>query len=174
MLSLISNQSKISKLIRKGFMQISDLLDRKLISLELKSTTKWEAISELTEILFINKRIATKELFLKAVKKREEQVSTGVGLGIAIPHGISDSVILPSIAFGRSERGVKYDSIDQNPVNLLFLLAIPETYGTNQYMRTLANLARLLVHDSIKKSLLRAASPEEILEILNSKSTYAH
>lgn len=149
-------------------MEIAQLLDRNLIKFEIESQDKWGAIGELVDLLFVNKRVESHSLMMEAIQQREAEVSTGVGFGIAIPHGISDTVIQPSIAFGRSMKGIEYDSIDQKPVNLLFLLAIPKTKHDQDYLRTLANLARLLVHKPVIEMLYQAFTFEDVLKVFQS------
>ena len=151
-------------------MEISELLNRNLINLNTQSTTKWETILELSTLLFQHNKIESIEPFIEAVKRREAEVSTGVGFGIAIPHGISETVIEPAIAFARSEKGVVYDSIDKKPVNLIFLFAINKSFNNNEYLKTLANLARLLVHEDVKEGLLKASCFEEIQSALKRTS----
>ena len=143
-------------------MEIIELIDSKLMNLDLKSNTKWEVVRELTDLLIQEERIDSVEQFIEDVKKREEQVSTGVGFGIAIPHGISTAVKIPSIVFGRSEKGIDYESIDGRPVHLLFLFAIPDSFKEKDYLRALSSMARLLVHDSIRKNLLSAKSFKDV------------
>jgi fructose-specific phosphotransferase system IIA component len=152
-------------------MDIAQLLDPNLIKFEIESDDKWGAITELAELLFKNNRIESQEKLLEAVRRREAEVSTGVGFGIAIPHGISDTVIQPAIVFGRSRTGIDYNSIDQKPVNLIFLFAIPKSNYSQDYLRTLAKLARLLVHQSVLDKLYNASSFDEILDIFQDKET---
>ncbi len=150
-------------------MEIAQLLDSKLVKFELESKDKWGAIGELIDLLAAENRVESRSKMLEAVKQREAEVSTGVGFGIAIPHGISDTVLRPSIVFGRSLKGIEYDSIDRKPVNLVFLLAIPKTKHDQDYLRTLAGLARLLVHKSVLEKLYNASTFEDVLEVFQSE-----
>jgi len=148
-------------------LNITELLDQKLIKLEIQALEKWDAIRELSHLLIIEKRIASLEDFIRDVEAREAQVSTGVGGGIAIPHAISESVIVPSIVFGRSEKGIAYGAIDDLPVHLVFLFAIPKSYQNKEYLRTLAYMARFLVHDDVREELSKALSFKEVLSALS-------
>ena len=148
-------------------MNITELLDQNLISLEMQAIEKWDAIRELSNLLIIENRIASLEDFMRDVEAREAQVSTGVGGGIAIPHAISKSVIIPSIVFGRSEKGIAYGAIDNLPVHLVFLFAIPKSYQDKEYLRTLACMARFLVHDDVREKLSKAVSFEDISSALS-------
>lgn len=147
-------------------MNIENLLDPKLFQPKMHSRKKWEAIAELAEFLVNEGRITSLNDFISDVQAREKLVSTGVGSGIAIPHAISKSVIKPAIVFGRSAEGIDYDSIDHQPVNLVFLFAIPATYSDKEYLRTLAGVARLLVHEEIRKKLREASDFEAVQNAL--------
>jgi len=147
-------------------MRIAELFDPDCMTMDLQATDKWGAIAELAALLVPGGRISSLEQYLQAVREREAQVSTGVGMGIGIPHGKSDAVLLPTIAFGRSWPGIAWDSIDEQPVYLLFLLAVPASYGDREYMQTLAKLARLLVHETFRQKLMAARTKPEILSAI--------
>jgi len=136
------------------------------MTMDLSAADKWEAIAELAGLLETAGRLTSLPEFLAAVREREALVSTGVGMGVGIPHGKSPAVRTPSIAFGRSHHGVDFAAIDGEPVQLLFLLAVPESLGNREYMRALADLARLLVHETFRESLLAATSVEEVMAVL--------
>jgi fructose-specific phosphotransferase system IIA component len=145
-------------------MKITELLDERLNNLDLRARSKWGVIQELSEMLLNGKRICSLNKFILAVRAREKQVTTGIGSGIAIPHAISNSVITPSIAFGRSRSGIDYQSVDNVPVKLVFLFAIPDTCDDKDYLRALANLARMLVHAKTIENLLTAVSPKKVID----------
>lgn len=147
-------------------MKIVELFYPSCMTMNLRASNKWDAIAELAGLLFDNGRLSSLQEYLAAVYEREKQVSTGVGMGIAIPHGKSSAVLLPSVAFGRSRSGIDFDAIDGNRVYLVFLLAIPASFSDREYLQTLARLARLLVHESFQTKLLSATSPEEILQVI--------
>lgn len=144
-------------------MRIVQLFNPSWMTMDLQAATKWAAIAELATMLLQAGHLSSLEEYLQAVRQREEQVSTGVGMGIAIPHGKSDAVLTPAIAFGRSQAGLDFGSIDSEPAHLIFLLAVPSSFADREYMQTLARLARLLVHDSFQKRLMHAASKEGVL-----------
>ena len=157
-----------NKLIQKN-MKISDLISEDLINLDIQSREKWKAIEELSILLLNKAAISSIPEYLDDVRKRESLVTTGIGEGIAIPHAISDSVLIPSIAIGRSRIGVDYEAIDNQPVKLFFLFAIPSNGAEKQYLRNLADLARLLVHKEIIDRLLNANGFREITETFQMK-----
>jgi fructose-specific phosphotransferase system IIA component len=144
-------------------MQIVELCHSEWMTMDLQATDKEAAIQELASLLLRSHRISSLDEYIQAVREREAQVSTGVGMGIGIPHGKSPAVLLPSIAFGRSQGGVDFDAIDGEPVYLVFLLAVPSSFGDREYMKTLARLARLLVHESFREKLMAASSKEQVL-----------
>ena len=147
-------------------MENANLFLKDCIKMELKATDKWEAIRELSGLLLAAGKINSLEEYIQAVAQRESEISTGVGFGIGIPHGKSPAVLESSVAFGRSNAGIEFDSIDQKPVTLVFLLAIPETVDNKDYLRTLADLARMLVHEEIRQQLLEAKTKEDLLLVL--------
>ena len=148
-------------------MQIVELCSPAWMTMDLQAKDKEGAIQELATLLLHSDRISSLEPYVEAVREREEQVSTGVGMGIGIPHGKSSAVVLPSIAFGRSQQGVDFDAIDNQPVYLVFLLAVPASFGDREYMKTLARLARLLVHESFREKLMNASSKEDVLAAIH-------
>ena len=147
-------------------MKIADLFLKECIEMDLQARNKWQAIHELSSFLFSAGKINSIEAFEQAVEQREQQASTWVGFGIGIPHGKSSAVLEPSIAFGRSNAGVEFDSIDDQPVNLVFLLAIPDTVSNNEYLRALSELARMLVHEDIRQQLLAAKTQDDVFMVL--------
>jgi PTS system nitrogen regulatory IIA component len=144
-------------------MDIGKLLTPNRISFQLKGRTKEEAIEELIEILYKDGTIKNKEDFKIAVMKREEEFSTGIGHGIGIPHGKSEAVNEASIAFGISQDGIDFDSMDGQPVNLLFLIAVPNK-SDDVHLKILSYISRRLMHDDVREKLIKAKTYAQILE----------
>jgi len=147
-----------------GSMKISDFLKEEKMILDLKASSKKEAIEELASFLGNAKEIVNPNLFLSDVFEREEVGSTGVGNHVAIPHARTDSVNDFVVAFGRSNDGVEFDSLDGKPAKLIFLMGTPKSKGLNGYLMILANLTRLLNKADFRKTLELASSPKEIIE----------
>lgn len=145
-------------------MATKDMFSKNRICFDLKATNKDEAIKELIEILYDDGKITDKEKFRQAVLKREEEFSTGIGMGIAIPHGKSDAVKEPSITFGRSNKGIDYESMDDKPAYLFFLIAVPEE-SSDIHLRALSEISRKLMHTEIREKLFKAQSFEEFIEV---------
>ncbi|WP_297596770.1 fructose-specific PTS transporter subunit EIIC [uncultured Cetobacterium sp.] len=144
---------------------LEKMLVKNCIKLNLKAKNKIDVIDELVEILYVNGRLNNKEEFKKTILKREEQSSTGLEEGIAIPHGKSDSVKIPTVAFGLSKSGIDYDSLDGEPSTLFFMIAAPAN-ATDSHIETLSQLSSLLLDDDIREQLLQVKSEQEVLDIL--------
>lgn len=144
--------------------EIRDVLKPAFINFDLKTTDKQAAISELANT-FLTKGVVTNDsVYLEAVMKREEESTTGIGFGVAIPHGKSAAVAEPSLAFGRSQAGIQYDSMDGKPVHLMFLIAVPET-SNDEHLRILSKLSRKLMHEDVRQKLMIVTDAEEIYQI---------
>ena len=146
-------------------MRISDYLKEEMVCLNLKATGKEKAIRELGSFIRKAKEISNYEMFLKDVLEREKLTTTGIGDEVAIPHARTDTVTGFVIAFGRSENGVEFDSLDHKKAKLIFLMGTPKTAGLDEYLVLLAHLTRLLKGESFRESLLKAKNPAEIIDI---------
>lgn len=146
-------------------MKISDLLDMKAISTELTSSKKIEVLAELVELLRrVKPDLDAKEL-LTVLIEREELGSTGIGDGIAIPHGKLKGLDRLLMAFGRKKDGVDFDSMDNRPAHLFFLLLAPENEAT-LHLKALARISKLLRKEDVRRQLLDAHDSQSLLNIL--------
>lgn len=164
-------------------MKITQLLSKESINLNLKSASKAEVIDQLLESMYKTGNITDQEAFKKAILDRESQFSTGIGEGIAIPHGKSSSVKQATLVAGICKEGTDYESLDGQLSQLFFMIAAPE--GENQlHLDVLAKLSTLLMDADFKNALLNAQSQEEFLNIIdkaeavktsdeNAKSSYS-
>lgn len=144
---------------------LADLLEIDTIKLELEARKKNEALQELVELLHRAGRIRDPEATLGGLIDREKLTSTGIGSGIAIPHLLSPDVEQTVMAFGRKREGLRFDSVDNQPVNLIFLLVGPK-HQEYAHLRLLSHLSRLLRDSGFRQTLLEADTPEEILQVL--------
>jgi len=144
---------------------ISELLSKEAILLNVKSKDKISVIRELVSLLVKQNMVLDEGELLRDILKRENLESTGIGLGIAIPHARTKAVNSLSLAFGRSKEGVDFSSIDGKPSYLIFLIAAPEEEKT-KYIMALAKLSKILRKETVRKKLLEASSQEEVLEII--------
>jgi PTS system fructose-specific IIC component len=148
-------------------MRITELLTADTILLGLRGTDKPSVIEELVDVLDRAGKLHDRQAFKEAILHRESQTTTGIGDGIAIPHAKTSTVKVPSIAFGRSEVGAEYDSLDGQPTHLFFMIAAED--GANQtHLKALAKLSTVLMNEDARKQLLAASSKEEILAVIDS------
>lgn len=149
-------------------MKITDLLKRDTVLLSLSSTDKAGVIDELVNKLDTAGRLNDRQAFKEAIEKRESESSTGIGEGIAIPHAKTGAVDTPAIAFGRSQEGADYESLDGQPAHLFFMIAATE--GANEaHLTTLSRLSTLLMDENFRQDLLNAESEDEIMAAVDAK-----
>ncbi len=142
-------------------MQVADLLKKDVILLNLKATSKEAALDEMIANLYKYRIISEQESFKKAILAREEQSSTGLGDGIAMPHAKMASVKEPTVLFAKSKAGIDYDSLDGQPAHLFFMIAVPEG-GNDTHLQTIAALSRLLMEPDFVNKLKDASTPDEV------------
>lgn len=145
-------------------MKISDLLDENLIELDLAGETKEEVLAEMVELMKKEGKITDKDEFYQTILEREEEGSTGLGRGVAIPHGKSEVVNELALVFGRSEKGIDFSSRDHKPVNLFFMVSDYAGHSP-EYLEMVAQLTKNVRQDEYREELLNADSKEEIIEI---------
>lgn len=148
-------------------MKLTDIMTRELIQLELKGSTKEEVMGEMVGLLDQAGVLNDPKVFKDALNEREQQGSTGIGFGVAIPHGKSDAVKTPQVAFGLKKDGVNWDSLDGEDAKLIFMIAVPETSAGNEHLKILQMLSRKLIDDDFRTSLLQASSAEAVWELLS-------
>ncbi|MFY0761954.1 fructose-specific PTS transporter subunit EIIC [Metabacillus dongyingensis] len=149
-------------------MKITDLLTNDTIILNLHAESKTDVIDEIIESLDRAGKLKNKEEYKKAILAREEQSTTGIGEGIAIPHAKTSAVSIPAIAFGRSAEGIDYESLDGQPAHLFFMIAASEG-ANNEHLQTLSRLSSFLMDPAFKKKLEDAASKAEVLAAIDQK-----
>ena len=142
------------------------MLIKDRINLDVKSTDKVNIIKELARLHEKTGVLNDYDGYVKALMAREEQSSTGIGEGIAIPHAKTEFVKKPALAMGRKPEGIDYDSLDGEPATLFFMIAAPDG-ANNTHIETLAKLSQLLLDDDFKEALENAATSDEVIEIIN-------
>lgn len=145
-------------------MKISDILSKDSIIADLKSTTKADVIQELAQAISPSTQ-ADPDSISAVLMERESLGSTGIGGGIAIPHGKLNTVENVTVGFGLSKAGVDYNSLDNLPVHIFFLLLTPEN-STGGHLKVLAQISKLLKMDRFKERLREARDTQEIYEII--------
>ena len=147
-------------------MRITDLLDARSILLDASPKSKSEALDQVVDLMVKSEKINDKEAYRKQVYAREEESTTGIGEGIAIPHGKCDAVTKPGLAAMVVKDGVDFDSLDGEPVTLMFLIAAPNTED-NIHLDVLSKLSVLLMNEEFTESLRNAKTVEEFMNIIN-------
>ena len=147
-------------------MRITDLLDKRSISLDVAPKTKSEALDMAVDLMVKSEKISDREAYRKQVYLREEESTTGIGEGIAIPHGKCDAVKKPGLAAMVVKNGVEFEALDDEPVTLLFLIAAPNTED-NIHLDVLSKLSVMLMDDNFTESLRNAKSVDEFMEIID-------
>ena len=143
-------------------MRLTELLNPQAITTRLRARTKREAIAELVSLLESAHGLDSQGEILLRVMHREEGQTTGIGNGVAIPHGKARAVSQMVAACGVAASGVDFESVDGEPVTLFVLLAAPESVGSLQ-VKVLANISRVFKEESVRHALREAPSPEAFL-----------
>lgn len=146
-------------------MLLTDLLTPERIKIPLESTSKEDLLRELVGVVGRGGAVDDEEDVLRAVREREAVLSTGIGHGVAIPHGKSSAVPELLMAAGRSAEPVEFDALDGQPVSLFFLLVGPET-AAGPHIKALSRISRLVRKDEIRERLAAAQSAEEFYAAL--------
>jgi len=146
-------------------MKITELMDETLIIPELCSKTKKDVLKELVECIVRKEAEINSNELLRVLLEREELGSTGIGDGIAIPHGKVKKIKNLVVSFGRSFEGVDFQSMDGKPTHLIFLLIAPEN-SAGIHLKALARISRLLKDSRFRKNIMEAASSQEIYDII--------
>ena len=147
-------------------MKITDLIEEKSIKLNASANSKKQALNQIIDLINKTGNITDKEQYKKIVFKREEQGTTGIGEGIAIPHGKSNIVKKTSLAAMVIPNGVEFDALDKKKVNLMFLIAAPET-KENIHLEVLSRLSALLMDEKFREKLRNAKNPKEFLNYID-------
>ena len=148
-------------------MDLGDILSEEQIITDLQAGTRWEAIDELIKNLVATGKIKPEhhDAISAVVKKRESSMSTGIGFGIGIPHASTDLIYEVVGSLGRSKKGVNFDSLDNQPVNLVMLFLVPQGQF-QKHLHTLANIAKLLHRAEFRQALEKAPDAKAMLSII--------
>lgn len=147
-------------------MDIANLLSKESIFIGLETGSREECLDVLIEGMNKAGKIADKKIYLNAVLEREGKGSTGVGFGVAIPHGKSAGVAAPGLAFARLSKPVDWNSLDGKPAEIVFLIGVPEKDAGNEHIKILVAISRKLIHEEFREKLLNVKTPEDVIAIL--------
>jgi nitrogen PTS system EIIA component len=151
-------------------MKIAEMLRKEFVLEELKARNKHDALAELAGVFAKGKIKANPEAILHVLLERERLGSTGIGDGIAIPHGKVKGLDEMVVSFGRSREGIEFEAIDGKPVHLFFLLIAPEN-SAGQHLKALAKMSRMLKDQAFRINLLHAEMHEDLFRIITEKDT---
>lgn len=147
-------------------MDIGKVITPELISLDLQSTTKEDVIAELTDLLVAHGDVVDRQGFIDDVLLRETEGVTGLGQGIAIPHGKSQAVKNTTIAIGLSHHPIPWESLDEEPIKVIILFAVRDLDANTLHIKLLQKVAVLLSDDSFIEHLRNVKSKEELIALL--------
>ncbi len=146
-------------------MKISELIDEHLIITELAGKSKQQILEELSDHLALHKQGIDSDKLLRVLIEREKLGSTGIGNGIAIPHGKLEGLDNIALVFGKSSGGIDFESIDGKPVHLVFLLVAPSN-SAGVHLKALARISRLLKDKNFREKLLHASDARNLYQIV--------
>ncbi len=152
-------------------MKVADFLESGSIIASLRGGNKKEVLEELCRVLAAQHAPFDPDRMVRILLDRERLGSTGVGEGVAIPHGKMENLDRLVACFGRSEKGVAFDAVDRKPVHLFFLLFAPEN-SAGVHLRALAKISRLLKRPSVREALLSVEGPSEIYAVLTGEDDH--
>lgn len=153
--------------------KITDFLDRRAIKIGLSATDKEGILKELVEVLTEVKEIGDKKAIVKALLERESLGSTGIGQGIAIPHGKTDRVNELVAVLGTSRQGVNFDALDGESVYIFFLLVAPKA-SAGPHLKALAQISRLLRDSYFCELIRRCQTPDDLFELIKREEEKKH
>lgn len=153
-------------------MTIRNILSEDLIKIPLESTTKEDIIKEMVDLLYKINKIQDRQKLLNSIIEREKLMSTGVGDGVAIPHGKAEGIKELAAAFGITKRGIEFQSIDDKPVHLIFLLVGPINQP-GPHLKALSRISRLMHKAEFRDKLMASRNPTEIMQsIIDEEKKY--
>ena len=152
-------------------MTLCDILDPDSIIPELQAASRWEAIDEMIQHLVQTGRVKPehRDPIIAVVRKRESSMSTGIGFGIGIPHASTDLIHDVVGVFGRSRKGINFDSLDNQPVTLVMLFLVPQGQF-QKHLHTLADIAKLLHRREFRQALEQAPNAPAMYQIIRENS----
>ena len=156
-------------------MKLATLLTPQQVILHLKGETCENAISEIIDHLISRELLDAdlREEILSLLNEREQQISTGIGSGVAIPHAFSENVDKVTACFARSDNGVDFEALDNAPVNFIILFVVPKK-DYSLHLQTLAAIAKMFNNCEVRKQLQQADTADEVLNIFASRPSRTH
>lgn len=147
-------------------MRIKDILSPESMIMDLQATTKDEVINEMADLEVATGIVSNKEKFVESIWAREKESTTGIGGGIAMPHARNEYINKARVLFAKSEKGVDFDSLDQQPVHLFFMITAPAG-ADNTHLQALAKLSSLLINPDLVEKLKAAKTADEVIDLFS-------
>lgn len=147
--------------------KLSEMITKDRI-IDLKGKTKQDVLKELVDVIATSKEVTDKDDFFISIMKREKIMSTGIGIGLAVPHVKINSVTDFIMAIGRKKEGINFDSIDGKPVYLVIMIGA-NTQQRDDYLKVLAKISLLLKNAGFRESMMHTSDPDEVMELLKDK-----
>jgi fructose-specific phosphotransferase system IIA component len=146
-------------------MKFSSNIKKSAVLMDMKSKGKDEAVEELVDLLCAAYRLKDREAILNAIRDREEKASTGIGMGLAVPHAKTPAVDRLYVAFGLSREGIDFESADGDPSNIFFIMVSAKD-KTGPHIQALAGISRLLKHEEVRKGIAACRDEKEFLSFM--------
>lgn len=169
-MQVVWSKKTTEKLKESERMEAKDLVEyfsEDLFVPSLKAKNKSQSLNEMSDLFVNSKLIRNKEIVLEMLHKRETLGSTGIGKGVAIPHGRTTAVVDVRIAFGKTDKGIDFDAIDKKPVHLIFAVLAPPIDEQNRYLPILGKLVEVLSDRKNRKKLMEVENYEDFIEVFN-------
>lgn len=147
-------------------MNISSVIKKEIIFLDLKANSRHAALDAMVSKMAANGYVSDQAKYMAAIQERERTGTTGIGFGVAIPHGKSEGVVSPCVAYARLSNPVEWHSFDGKPVTNIFLIGVPKANAGNEHLKILIALSKELMHEEFRAALEKAKTPDEILDVL--------
>lgn len=148
-------------------LEFGKILNNNLIDLDVHVKNKEDVLRRMVNMLYVNGNINDENTFFKSVMDREEEGVTGLGSGIAIPHGKSNSVKSTSLCLVRTQHPIEWESLDEEPVSVIILFAVKDTDADTLHIKLLQKVAILLADNDVLESVKNASTKEEVLNIFS-------
>ncbi|QUF65938.1 PTS fructose transporter subunit IIABC [Bacillus atrophaeus] len=161
------NEAESRQMEKTDINKLTDIMSIDLIEPTLSGETRDDIIDEMIQKLSRTGMLHSESGFKQAIMNREQEGTTAIGMNIAIPHGKSDAVKKPSVAFGIKRSGIDWNSLDGSEAKLIFMIAVPKDSGGNQHLKLLQMLSRKLMDDSYRERLLSVHTKEEAYTLLD-------
>jgi len=150
--------------------ELTSYFSEELFIADLKATTREGSLSELADLFVESKSVRSKEIVLEMLGKRETLGSTGIGKGVAIPHGRTTAALDVQVAFGKSDVGIEFNAVDKKPVKLIFVVIAPPHDQNNRYLPVLGKLVEVLHEASNRKKLLKVTTFEDFIQVFEGEA----